>query len=161
MAIQILDMRMSEHISIATDDGEEINNGSVLFVGDIGIQTLAVVGTPNQSDVRVWLSGTVTVHRPGGINSPPPNVELFITHNGDGTPTSGTQIYHMTFNSGTVNVTVSPISITACDFPSVSIVAAGQIRYTLFITSASPPGTGDLFLFGPVAFNGIACAGSN
>lgn len=161
MTIQFLDMRMSEHISIAIEDSEEINNGSALFVGDLGIQTFAVVGTPNQSDVRVWLSGTVTVLRPGGVQGPPADVELFITRNGDGTPSTGTRIYEMTFNSGTEILTVSPISITACDFPNASLVAAGQIRYTLFITSASPPGTGDLFLIGPVAFNGMACAGSN
>lgn len=154
-------MRMSEHIAVATEDGVELNNGSALFIGDLGIQTLAAVGTPNQGDVRIWLSGTVTVLRPGGVQTPPPDVKLFITRNGDGTLSSGTLIYNMTFNSGTEILTVSPISITACDFPSASLVAAGQIRYTLFITSASPPGTGDLFLIGPVAFNGIACAGSN
>lgn len=161
MAIQFLDMRMSEHISIATEDGEEINNSSAMFIGDLGIQTLAAVGTPNQGDVRVWLSGTVTVLRPGGIRTPPPDVELFILRNGDGTPTSGSLIYHMTFNSGTDNLTVSPISITACDFPNANLVAVGQIRYTLFIRSDSTPGTGDLLLIGPVAFNGMASAGSN
>ncbi|GMK42524.1 hypothetical protein PCCS19_55840 [Paenibacillus sp. CCS19] len=161
MTIQFIDMRMSEHISIAIEDGEEINNSSALFVGDLGIQTFAVVGTPNQSDVRVWLSGTVTVLRPAGIKTPPPDVKLFIVRNGDGTSTSGSLIYQMSFNSGTDNLTVSPISITACDFPDANLVAAGQIRYSLFITSASPPGTEDLFLIGPVAFNGMACAGTN
>lgn len=154
-------MRMSEHISIATEEGVEINNGSALFIGDLGIQTLAAVGTPNQADVRVWLSGTVTVLRPGGIKTPPPDVKLFITRNGDGTQSSGSLIYQMTFNSGTEILTVSPISITACDFPSAALVAVGQIRYSLFITSASPPDTGDLFLIGPVAFNGLASTGSN
>ncbi|MFC5403448.1 hypothetical protein [Cohnella soli] len=160
MSIQFLDMRLSENRSDNLGT-QEITMDVPLFIGDLGIQTLQVVGTPNQSNVRVWLSGTVTVRRPSSFEGEPPTMTLWITRDGTGIPSTGTIIYTMNVTFGTNQLTILPISITACDFPSASVVAPGQIRYSLFITSTARLGDNALILDGPVAFNGMASAGSN
>jgi len=162
MPIQFLDMRLSEHSGFSgAGSTPEINVDNPLFIGDLGLQTLAIAGTPNASDVRVWLSGTITVFRPGETETLPPAMTVVITRNGNGTLASGTIIYSGSVQPGVFNLNVFPISVTAADFPPADAVNAGQIRYSLFIFSVALTGEGSLFLEGPVAFNGIAVAGSN
>lgn len=161
MTIQFLDVRLSEHMSGVVTPPVEIDKDVALFIGDLGVQTLPVVGTANQANVRVWLSGVVNVLRPADVVGGTPSLRLFITRDGDGTPDSGTMIYEMFFRIGTLQFTSYPMSITASDFPTSAIVSQGQIRYSLFILAFTLEENSGLFVQGPVAFNGMAVAGSN
>lgn len=161
MTIQFLDVRLSQHMSNVAVTPVAIDKDEALFIGDLGVQTLPVVGTTSQSDVRVWLSGVVNILRPADVVGGTPSLRLFITRDGDGTPESGTMIYEMFFRIGTLQFTSYPISITASDFPSSSVVNQGQIRYSLFIIAFTLEEISGLYVQGPVAFNGIASAGSN
>jgi len=161
LTIQFLDVRLSEHMSRVVVPPIAIDKDKALFIGDLGVQTLPVVGTANQANVRVWLSGVVNIVRPADVMGLTPSLRLFIMRNGDGTPASGTMIYEMFYRLGTLQFTSSPISITASDFPSSSIVSQGQIRYSLFIIAFTLDEVSGLYVQGPVAFNGMAVAGSN
>ncbi|PWW06509.1 hypothetical protein DFQ01_103413 [Paenibacillus cellulosilyticus] len=161
MTIQFLDVRLSEHRSDVALSPIPIDKDDALFIGDLGVQTLPVVGTANQAKVRVWLSGVVNILRPDDVKGGTPSLRLFITREGDGTPESGTLVYEMFFRIGTLQTTSYPISITASDFPSSSVVNQGQIRYSLFIIAITLEEVSGLYIQGPVAFNGMAVAGSN
>lgn len=150
MPIVFVDQRISVHSS--SSGGTTTVTATPLFIGDIGIQTLAVANTAVASDVRVALNGTVNLL--GGVETVA-TVTLTIERNGAGTAGTGTLIYTETFDTdGEVNF--SPLSITTGDFPSLTDVNAGQIRYTLFVASSE-----DITLLGPVGFNGTAVAGAN
>lgn len=114
-------------------------------------------------DVRLseHMSGVVNILRPADVIGGTPSLRLFITRDGDGTPESGTLIYEMFFRIGTLQSTSYPMSITASDLPSSSVVNQGQIRYSLFINAFTLEEVSGLYVQGPVAFNGIAVAGSN
>ncbi|GMK42523.1 hypothetical protein PCCS19_55830 [Paenibacillus sp. CCS19] len=161
MTIQFLDVRLSEHMSNVVVPPIAIDKDDALFIGDLGVQTLPVVGTANQSNVRVWLSGVVNILRPANVVGGTPSLRLFITRDGDGTADSGTMIYEMFYRIGTLQFTSYPISITASDFPTSSVVNQGQIRYSLFIIAFTLEEVSGLYIQGPVAFNGMAVAGSN
>lgn len=150
MPIVFVDQRISVHSS--STGGTTTITATPLFIGDIGLQTLAVANTSVAGDVRVALTGTVGVL--GGVETLA-TITLTIERNGTGVAGTGTLIFTETFDTDG-DVSLSPLSITTGDFPSIADVNAGQIRYTLFIASSE-----DITLLGPVAFNGTVVAGTN
>ena len=157
MPIQLLDMRLSVHMPMRASDSEPIDISELLLIGDIGLQTIPALGTVNVTDVRVWLSGTVSLLRPATTEAAPSSMTLLIERDGSGTPGSGTIIYEQLVDPGDLSFNMFPISLTAGDFPPAAVVNQGWIRYTLYIVS---PGENSLLLSGPVSFSGIAVAGS-
>ncbi|MFC4775994.1 hypothetical protein ACFO9Q_04270 [Paenibacillus sp. GCM10023252] len=163
MAIQFIDMRLS----LQNNEGDLTFVGiaptpTPLMIGDIGLQTVSVVGTANQSNVRVWLSGTVGLRFATTSGEPPPSsvVTFIVSRNSDGgDPASGTIILTEVINTTTYPFNV-PVSITSSDFPPSNEVEAGEIRYSLYVQiDAVVEGTTAL-LTGPTAFNGMAAAGT-
>ncbi len=59
MPIQFLDSRLS--LPLSDSEGTERLPRTPLLLGDIGLETAIVTGTPNQSDIRVSLWGTIGV----------------------------------------------------------------------------------------------------
>ncbi|SEL52552.1 hypothetical protein SAMN04488688_104310 [Paenibacillus sp. cl141a] len=157
MPIQLLDMRLSVHMPMRASDRKPIDISEPLLIGDIGLQTIPALGTVNVTDVRVWLSGTVSLLRPATTEAAPSSMTLLIERDGSGTPGSGTNIYEQVVNPGNLSFHMFPISLAAGDFPPTAVVNQGLIRYTLYIVS---PGENSLQLSGPVSFSGIAVAGS-
>lgn len=157
MPIQLLDMRLSVHMPMRASDSEPIDISEPLLIGDIGLQTIPALGTVNVTDVRVWLSGTVSLLRPATTEAAPSSKTLLIERDGSGTPGSGTIIYEQVVDPGNLSFNMFPISLTAGDTPPAAVVNQGLIRYTLYIVSA---GENSLLLSGPVSFSGIAVAGS-
>ncbi|MEY8745512.1 hypothetical protein [Paenibacillus tundrae] len=150
MPIQFLDSRLSLHNTFSS--GTEILSTTPVLVGDIGLQTVAAIGTPNQSDVRIQLWGTVGVSR-----SASNVVNIYVVRGGTGAFGSGIII----FNS-TIDLSSGPgsrlFSFAAGDFPPAINVATGQIRYTMFVGSTS---VDPVTVIGPVSFNGSAQAGTS
>lgn len=148
MSIQFLDERLSVHRSDSS--GMQQLPTTPLFVGDIGLQVLAAIPSGNAGNVRVALTGTVGVRMTDtGILA---DITITVERNGNGT--AGTGVVILTEVISTQGVAaLSPISVSAGDFPRASDVLAGQIRYTMFI-QASRDG---IILRGPVVFNGSAC----
>ncbi|QJD84009.1 hypothetical protein [Cohnella herbarum] len=158
MPTQFLDLRLSEHNSGIGNVSQPLNVVPQL-IGDLGIQTLGAVGTPNENDVRVSLTGSLTVYK--FLDTPDDtDITVVIERNGNGTINSGTAIYESTVRPGPVQGTAFTISITASDFPNAAIVTNGQIRYSLFVYSTLEVGNDGVLLYAAV-FNGVAMAGSN
>ncbi|MCM3746497.1 hypothetical protein M3223_03930 [Paenibacillus pasadenensis] len=155
MAQQFLDLRLSQALNSPTASvplGTEL-----LLVGDIGLQTVAAANTPMAATVKIMLTGTMAYMTEEQRDA---NVSVAIEKNGGETFGSGILVYSNLLMPGTLgSVTIFPISVSCADFPTVAEVNAGQIRYTLFISSPVPDGE-DTSLIGPVAFNGIAVADS-
>ncbi|WP_028593074.1 hypothetical protein [Paenibacillus assamensis] len=149
MAFEVLDVRLSQLSN--TNTGTAIIGDTPILIGDVGLITTAAAGTSQAGDVRVWLSGTVVV----ATSAEPPDLILQIERNGTDTFGSGTLIYTESVNPTLTSSTA--ISVTAADFPPATDVNTNQIRYTLFISSATV--SGDI-LTGPVTFNGIAAVGA-
>lgn len=148
MPVQLLDSRLSLHNIY--NSGTRIVTATAAFIGDIGLQTLAVVGTPNQENVRVQLSGTI------GVSADAPSiVYIYVVRGITGTIRFGTIVFNsrVDLSAGT-----TLLSFTAGDFPAANIVTAGQIRYTMHISSTLE---NPVTLVGPVSFNGSAYAGSS
>ncbi|MDQ0655990.1 hypothetical protein [Paenibacillus sp. W2I17] len=150
MPIQFLDSRMSLNNTFSSGTTTLVTTPTLL--GDIGLQTVAAIGTPNESDVRILLWGTVGVFR-----SATNLVNIYVERGGTGIFGSGLLI----FNS-TIDLTSGPgtrlFSFTAGDFPPVSNVVTGQIRYTMYVASAAET---PVTILGPVSFNGSAQAGTS
>jgi hypothetical protein len=149
LTIQFLDSRLSLHRNNSL--GTETLSATPLLLGDIGLQTAAVVGTPNQNDVRVELWGTIGVN---GISTN--TVTIFVQRGGSTIFGSGVIIY-----TATNDLMDGPgnrlLSFTAADFPPALFVANREIRYTMF---ASQTGAPAVTVQGPVSFNGLAQAGT-
>ncbi|OXM15489.1 hypothetical protein [Paenibacillus herberti] len=157
---QFVDLRLSQNAN-RPNLSLEINNTVKLLVGDIGIQTISVANTALASSVKVMLSGTVTFFQELEAPNTDAMVFLLIEKNGGDTFGSGILIYEEIVQPGTIDVqTIFPASVSCADFPTADEVNAGQIRYTLFITSTSTQFSADILLNGPTTFNGIASADS-
>lgn len=148
MAIQFLDSRTSEFSNISTGVGV-LPVTPTLLLGDIGLQVAAVFATPNAADVRVELAGTI------GVDGVAANtVAITIERGGTGVSGSGVVIYTATVDLFTGN---NLISFNAADFhPPVPLT--GEIRYSMYaFNSGTEPA---ITITGPVAFNGVAQAGT-
>jgi len=152
LAIQFLDERLSVHRNNST--GTEAVTTTPLLIGDIGLQTVAAVSAGNSGLVRVALTGIAGIAF--GIEETA-NITLTIERNGTGTAGTGTVIYTDMFFIGDSTFDIPPISVVAGDFPPASVVAAGEIRYSLFISADVDTG---VTLMGPAVFNGSASAGT-
>lgn len=152
MPIQFLDSRISVSFT-AADEGRVYLSRDPLLLGDIGLQTLAAVGTPNQSNIRVQLAGTIGVAVRSGHSS----VTIYIQRGGTEVLGSGTIIF-------TARVDLPEgsghrlLDLTDGDFPSAEEAASGQIRYTMF---AARSGKSHVRVVGPVNFMGTAAAGND
>lgn len=148
MPIQFLDSRTSEFSNTNTGVGVLPTTPTILL-GDIGLQVVAVIGTPNQTDVRVLLWGTV------GVSGVAANeVTITIERGGTGVSGSGTIIYTATEDLLTGN---NLINVHAADFQPV-VPGTGEIRYSMYAFNS---GTGPaITITGPVAFGGHASAGT-
>ncbi|AIQ24382.1 MULTISPECIES: hypothetical protein [unclassified Paenibacillus] len=156
MTTRALDMRISEHMSGLGSAIEYVYVNPIL-IGDLGIQTSSIVGTPDANKVRIWLSGSVTFYK--AFDTPDEtSVTVVIERNGNGILGSGTLIYESQVRPGPIESTASTISITAGDFPDIPTVSNGQIRYSLFIYSDLEVGRNGIWMVN-AAFNGIAFAG--
>ncbi|PWV92462.1 hypothetical protein DFQ01_13523 [Paenibacillus cellulosilyticus] len=153
MAIQFLDERLSVHRNNSA--GAEPITTTPLFIGDIGLQTLAAAPAGNADLVRVALTGIAGVAL--GVEQTA-NITLTIERNGTGTAGTGTVIYTDTLFLGGGSFDTPPISVVAGDFPPANVVEVGQIRYSLFISSDTDTG---VTLNGPAVFNGSASAGTS
>lgn len=164
MANQFLDMRLSVHSNNSL--GITDLSSTPMLIGDIGLQT-AGVSPFNVSNVRTLLTGTVSVAK---VFSPDTEEEIpdlsatitiTIERNGTGTAGTGTLILEEVVPVSAAQTTIAPLSISIGDFPPAAAVAAGQIRYTMFISVSNP--LSNLFSFllaGPAVFNGVASAGT-
>jgi hypothetical protein len=152
MAIQFLDERLSVHRNNSA--GAEPITTTPLFIGDIGLQTVAAAPAGNAGLVRVALTGVAGVAL--GVESTA-SVTLTIERNGTGTVGTGTVIYTDTLFLGGGSFSIPPISVVAGDFPPAGVVVAGEIRYSLFISADTDSG---VTLVGPAVFNGSASAGT-
>ncbi|MBW7476183.1 hypothetical protein K0T92_15675 [Paenibacillus oenotherae] len=150
MSIVFLDERISIHSN--NSNGTDPLSTTPLLIGDIGLQTGGAIHSGNAANVRIALEGTVglTVD-----TEAEPVITLTIERNGSSTAGTGVLIHQQVFDTDFIRV-FSPLSITAGDFPPAAAVLAGEIRYTLFISSTSDA----IILSGPVAFNGSASAGT-
>lgn len=153
MAIQFLDERLSVHRNNSA--GAESITTTPLFIGDIGLQTVAAAPAGNSALVRVALTGTVgvAIEAEGSLS-----ITVTIERNGTGTAGTGTVIYTDTFSVGGGAFDIPPFSVSAGDFPPSNVVVVGQIRYSLFISSSTDLGA---TLIGPAVFNGSASAGTS
>lgn len=103
------------------------------------------------SDVRVALDGTVAVEGDSELFA---SITLTIERNSTAVAGTGILIYMEVFNTARFP-SFSLLSITTGDFPPLAAVNAGQIRYSLFVSSDE-----EILLTGPVGFNGSAVAGT-
>ncbi|SDT33400.1 hypothetical protein SAMN05444162_3863 [Paenibacillaceae bacterium GAS479] len=159
MAEQFVDLRLSQALN-STGDGVEVYDTQFLLIGDIGLQTVSVANTPLAESVKVMLNGTVTFFQNLDESNSNARVTLLIEKNGADTFGSGTFVYEELVQPGLVEVDVLfPAVINCADLPTADEVNAGQIRYTLFITSDTPQFSDNVLLSGPVTFNGVAAAG--
>ncbi|SET12161.1 hypothetical protein [Paenibacillus sp. NFR01] len=149
MPIVFLDERISVFSNIST--GTTLIETTPVLIGDIGLQTFAVANTPDASNARVALNGSVQLDGDVELFA---TVTLTIERNSTGTAGTGTLIYTEVFDTDGIT-SLAPLSITTGDFPPAAAVNAGQIRYSLFISS-----TIEIILTGPVGFNGSAVAGT-
>jgi len=149
MTIQFLDSRLSLHRNNSA--GTETLSAIPLLLGDIGLQTAAVVGTLNQSDVRVELWGTIAVNGTAANT-----VTIFVQRGGSAIFGSGV-IFYTSINDLMDGPGNRLLSFTAADFPPAIFVANREIRYTMF---ASATGDTAVTVQGPVSFNGLAQAGT-
>lgn len=172
MPIQFLDSRVSDSL---TGDTEDIMlTSEPMLLGDIGLQTVAAIGTPNQSDVRVQLVGTVGVT----IRSGDPFVTVYVQRGGSEIFGSGVIIYTLQGDLPLEAGRTRLLNFTAGDFPSAAEVASGQIRYTMFAaanggrngrpsvrssdrSSDKPSRRSQVVISGPVNFMGFAAAGNS
>lgn len=148
MPVQFLDSRLSLHNIY--NSGTRIVTATAAFVGDIGLQTITAVGTPNQESVRVQLWGTIGVSA-----STPTIVNIYVVRGITGTIRFGTVVFNSRID---LSAGTTLLSFTAGDFPSANVVADGQIRYTMHVSSTLE---NPVTLVGPVSFNGSALAGSS
>ncbi|HBU81742.1 MAG TPA: hypothetical protein DEF35_08895 [Paenibacillus sp.] len=150
MATQFLDSRLS--LNNIYNTGTAILPATPTLLGDIGLQTVGAIGTPNQSDVRVELWGTI-----GISGTAADTVNIFVERGGTGVFGTGVLIF-----AAVIPLTSGPGSrletFVAGDFPPVSNVVTGQIRYTMY---ASNTGETDVTITGPVSFTGLAQAGTS
>jgi hypothetical protein len=149
MTIQFLDSRLSEHRNDSA--GVEVLTATPTLFGDIGLQTASVVGTPNESDVRIELWGTV------GVNGTSSNtVTINIQRGGSGVFVSGVIIFTAVNDlmDGPGN---QLLTFHAVDFPPAAFVANREIRYIMFVSAT---GSTAVTLQGPVSFSGLAQAGT-
>ncbi|MCM3746500.1 hypothetical protein M3223_03945 [Paenibacillus pasadenensis] len=159
MAEQFVDLRLSQATNLSSG-GPEIYDGQFLLVGDIGLQTVSVANTPLASSVKVMLNGTVTFFQNLDESNSTARVTLVIEKNGGDTFGSGIFVYEELVQPGIVGEDVLfPAVINCADFPTTDEANAGQIRYTLFITSDTPQYSYNVELSGPATFNGVAAAG--
>jgi hypothetical protein len=156
MAIQFLDERLSLHRSNSM--GTDILSETPILIGDLGIQTVAAIGTGNAANVRVALSGTVGVIGVNDLPSLIADIVLTVERNGSGIAGTGIIILEEVVATRGLGEIGPPLSVTASDFPPAAAVLAGQIRYSLFVKAIIT--VGGIILSGPVAFHGVACAGN-
>lgn len=152
MAIQFLDERLSVHRNDSA--GAEPITTTPLFIGDIGLQTVAAVAAGNSDLVRVSLTGVAGVAI--GVEDTA-TITLTIERNGTGAAGTGTVIYTDSLFLSGGSFDTPPISVVAGDFPPAGDVVVGQIRYSLFISADTDTG---VTLMGPAVFNGSASAGT-
>ncbi|WP_458122822.1 hypothetical protein [Paenibacillus sp. Z3-2] len=150
MATQFLDSRLSLNNIYGT--GTAILPATPTLLGDIGLQTVGAIGTPNESDVRIELWGTI------GVSGTAANtVNIFVERGGTGVFGTGLLIF-----AATLPLTAGPASrletFAAGDFPPATDVATGQIRYTMYASNTGPTA---VTITGPVTFNGLAQAGTS
>lgn len=178
MAIQFLDMMVSQQLE--SPSGTTVLTTVPLLIGDLGVSTAIVVGTPNQGKVRVGLSGTVGILHNGknkhdkdkhdkhdkdkkkdkhDHHHSHANVLFTIERGGNGTFGSGTVIYQQEYKPVQKHTSLIPISITTIDFPPSAAAAQSLIRYSLYVSLDAP--SDSFILTGPIAIYGVAVAGFN
>ena len=150
MAIQFLDSRLS--LQLSNSEGTEHISRTPQLLGDIGLETIAAVGTPNQSNIRVSLWGTIGVSGKSGDA-----VSIFVQRGGTDQLDTGTIIYSAVVElTGRSNTQL--LTFAAGDFPSAQDAASGEIRYTMFTREHNSKSR--VILTGPISFNGMAVAGN-
>ena len=150
MAIQFLDSRLS--LQLSNSEGTEHLSRTPQLLGDIGLETIAAVGTPNQSNIRVSLWGTIGVSGRSGDA-----VSIFVQRGGTDQLDTGTIIYSAVVElTGRSNTQL--LTFAAGDFPSAQDAASGEIRYTMFAREHNSKSR--VILTGPISFNGMAVAGN-
>lgn len=151
MPIQFLDSRLS--LPLSDSEGTERLPRTPLLLGDIGLETAIVTGTPNQSDIRVSLWGTIGVSGRSGSS-----ISIYVQRGGTDQFNTGVIIYsavvELPEDAGTQLVTFA-----TGDFPSAQDAASGEIHYTMFAQDNSRKS--HVRLTGPVSFTGMAVAGSD
>ncbi|MDI4645940.1 hypothetical protein [Cohnella hashimotonis] len=149
MTIQFLDSRLS--LNRNDSAGTQTLSPTPVLLGDIGLQTAAVVGTANEGNVRVELWGTIGV---SGVAAS--TVTVYVQRGGSAIFGSGVIFY-----TAAVDLMDGPgnrlITFAAADFPPALFVANREIRYTMFVAAAGEP---VVTVLGPVSFNGLAQAGT-
>ncbi|MFC5702149.1 hypothetical protein ACFPVX_12680 [Cohnella faecalis] len=173
MAIQFLDMMVSQQLD--SPSGTTVLTTVPLLIGDLGVSTSLVVGTPNQDKVRVGLSGTVGIlhnakdkhdkdkhkdkKKDKHDHDSHASVLFTIERGGNGTFGSGTVIYQEEYRPVKKHTSLIPVSITTTDFPPSAAAAQSLIRYTLYVALDVPSEA--FILTGPIAIYGVAVAGFN
>lgn len=154
MPVQFLDSRVSDFF---TSDNEDLilPTDTPILLGDIGLQTAAALGTPNQSSIRVQLVGTIGVT----IRSGNPRVIVYVQRGGTEVFGSGTIIYTLQGDLPAEAGNTRLLNFTAGDFPSALDAASGEIRYTMFAV-AERSRKSRVRISGPVNFMGTAAAGN-
>ncbi|WP_379161288.1 hypothetical protein [Paenibacillus sp. sgz5001063] len=148
MPIQFLDSRTSTALAGPTGT-TPVPEGTPILLGDIGLQVAAVIGTPNEADVRIELWGTI-----GLVGVAANQVTITVERGGTGVSGTGTVIYTAIADLITGN---NLISFTAADFHP-TVPASGELRYTMYAVDTGPGPA--ITIAGPVTFNGIAQAGA-
>ncbi|MBO7744356.1 hypothetical protein I8J29_09135 [Paenibacillus sp. MWE-103] len=150
MSTQFLDSRLS--LNNTTSSGTTLLTTTPALFGDIGLQTVNAIGTPNENDVRIQLWGMV------GVSRIEPNiVNIFVERGGTGVFGTGLLVF-----SSTIELTPGPgsrdLTFVTGDFPPVTDVVTGQIRYSMYLSINQPTA---VILRGPVTFTGSASAGTS
>ncbi|WP_143044335.1 hypothetical protein [Paenibacillus sp. CF384] len=150
MSTQFLDSRLS--LNNTSSSGTEPLTETPTLYGDIGLQTVNAIGTPNVNDVRIQLWGMVGVFR-----SESNAVDIFIERGGTGVFGTGTLIFSLN-----IELSAGPghrdLTFVTGDFPPLADVVTGQIRYCMYLAINEPT---DVILSGPVTFVGSASAGTS
>ncbi|SFS90741.1 hypothetical protein SAMN05444972_110164 [Marininema halotolerans] len=148
MSIQFLDLRTSQAISygLPLNTGELVSNTSPgTQVGGVGLIVKDVLAG-NKNDIRVELDASV------GMSSTMGDIVTLRVHRiSNGVTTvvfQGNQVI-----AGSANVITG---FTAADFQP-TFPTNGQLVYRLFVQAQSAT---DVFLDGPISFNGLAVAGT-
>lgn len=151
MVVQFLDFRSS--LTLEDNSGRIRLTRDPLLLGDIGLQVVPVVGTPDQDDVRIGLWATLGVRsrREGAIT-------VYIQRGGNEIFESG-QIVFTAVNNLTGDTGIEVFTVSTGDFPSAADVASGQIRYTMFASYSGK--RSHAILTGPVTFTGSAQTGAD
>ncbi|WP_410514188.1 hypothetical protein PaeBR_07235 [Paenibacillus sp. BR2-3] len=148
MAIQFLDLRLSNQNPTDAPPLPVPPTATPALIGDIGIQTAGVL-PGNEGDVRVLLAGHVTINT--GVVEAAETITFTVLRN-------GVPIFTTDFIVQINALTDSELAdITATDTPPAADVLAGEINYTLTVSSTAAV---SLATLGARNFSGVAAAGT-